>query len=357
MIRLEIQFSLMMMFLLFGVLILPAQQLTNQDSASAKKSNVTYNIFSYDSPLTCSLTFDIKKFLKQKKEGKYQDAVFTLVLNDTIEIETESEIKARGVSRRKLCNFPPIKLKFKKPDFPFSYFNNIKNQKVVTHCKSADEYEQNLLKEYLVYKMYNILSDKSFRVQLLEMQYVDSELKVETMSKHAFLIEEPEFVAERNDAFYVKDENLGMRYIQPENMMTLSLFQLMIGNPDWSITGLHNIKLLKSKDFNELQPFAIPYDFDNSGIVNPSYAEPPESSGLGSVLERKFEGICSTEEDYDKIIEKYNDHKQDFLSLVSDFDLLDDDSKKHMIEYIESFYELLNSQKFYKKQVLPFCKQ
>ena len=322
-----------------------------------EQADTVQDIFSNDDPIKCTLSFDIKKFRKNKLEGEYQNATFTYYLNDSISIKNEIKLKARGVSRKKYCQFPPIKLKYKGADFPDPYLNSIKNQKLVTHCKTSDEFEQNLLKEYLIYKFYNTLSEKSFRVKLLLMTYEDTKEKVETITRYAFLIEEPETVAQRNNAFYIDDENLGMRYIEPGCMMTLSMFQFMIGNPDWSITGLHNIKLLKSKNVTELLPYAVPYDFDNTGLVNPPYARPPEQSGLSSVKERKFEGICGTQEIYNDIILKFEDQKETFLSYVDDFELLDMDSKNEIKLYCESFYDMLGSPNFYKNHILPSCKK
>lgn len=345
-------------FSLFSFLFFSVQAIFGQqsevipDSASGK-----YDIFNNDNTLICSLTFDIKKFRKDKLKDKYQDATFSYYSDEGVEFGTAIKLKARGVSRLEFCHFPPVKLKFQDKDNQPSIFNNIKTLKLVTHCKSPDDFEQYLFKEYIVYKLYNVLMDKSFRVKLIHITYNDKNEKINPITKYGFFIEEPKKLAARNNSFFVKDKNLGVRYIEPECMMTLSLFQYMIGNPDWSITGLHNIKLLKSKNIDELLPYAVPYDFDNTGMVNTPYAQPPEHSGIASVRERKFEGICKNKKDYKVIISKFNNKKQSFLSIIENFDLLENESKEEMKDYLDSFYILLNSQEFYKDHILPFCKQ
>ncbi len=62
-----------------------------------------------------------------------------------------------------------------------------------------DIFEQYLLMEYLVYQMYNQISDHSFRTRLLKITYTDSAQKYEPVEKipPGFLIEDEDMMAER----------------------------------------------------------------------------------------------------------------------------------------------------------------
>ena len=106
--------------------------------------------------------------------------------------------------------------------------DQVKNQKLVTHCKSSKSHDQFLFKEYLVYKLHNVFTDMSYKVQLMKMNYIDSEDKVKTISRFAFMIEDIGVVANRNNCMVIKPENLGMIHIERSSMLQLSLFQFMI---------------------------------------------------------------------------------------------------------------------------------
>ena len=45
--------------------------------------------------------------------------------------------------------------------------------RVVTHCRDRDEYEENVLEEYLAYRIYALLTEISFRVRLARITYGD----------------------------------------------------------------------------------------------------------------------------------------------------------------------------------------
>lgn len=346
---------------LFSLLIwLPALALTGNIHAQAgdtlDHAASAFVFFDDETPLHCSLEFDMKKFKSEKMKNKYQEAEFSFYEETVQSSRYKIKIKARGESRRAYCSFPPIKMKFGDDAFDVPYLNAINNQKLVTHCKPGNDFEQNLLEEYLVYKMYNQLTDFSFRVKLLDLLYIDSENKQKSFRTYAFVIEEAKILAERTNAFYLKKDQLGMNYINEDCMLRLSLFQYMIGNPDWSVTGLHNISLVKSKEFGKPLPYAIPFDFDYTGIVRPYYALPEKSTGLTSVAKRSFQGICSEPEKYDRAIEEFNKQKDDILLTINEFDLLDEKSRNGMTDYIGEFYDLINSQNFYKNYIKPYCK-
>ena len=86
-------------------------------------------------------------------------------------------------------------VKFDKEEIPKgSIFKGQKKMKVVTHCQLESE----ILKEYYVYKMYNMFTELSFNVRLLKITYVDSKGSRPEETKYAFFIESTKHMAERN---------------------------------------------------------------------------------------------------------------------------------------------------------------
>jgi len=108
------------------------------------------------------------------------------------------------------------------------------------------------LKEYLAYKIYNILSPVSFRVRLIRMKYVDTGRKGKMTESWAFMIEPEGLLAGRLEAIPIKNDELSMARMEKGSMDLVAMFMFMIGNSDYSIVGRHNVMKLYL-----VLPFAI----------------------------------------------------------------------------------------------------
>ena len=83
----------------------------------------------------------------------------------------------------------------------------------------------------------------------------------------------------------------------------------MIGNTDWTVPVFHNNVLIISQ--GNLQGLgsgiAVPYDFDYSGLVDANYAVPSDQLNLPSVLDRRYLGICRSEETFISDLKEFAD--------------------------------------------------
>jgi hypothetical protein len=228
--------------------------------------------------------------------------------------------------------------------------------KLVTHCEYGNE--DYLFREYLIYKLYNVLTDNSFRVRLTKITYINTFKKSKPISAYAFLIEPLTLLAERTNTTPIKMANLNQKNILPEIMDRVAIFNYMIGNTDWSVPGQHNCKIMtrKSTDRPELG-MLVPYDFDYSGLVNAYYAIPYEPLGLKSVRERRYLGICRNEETFINALKEFADKKDEFYRIINDFKLLSPKSKKDMIGFLDSFYEGIEKHKSLVSDMLRECKE
>lgn len=304
-----------------------------------------------------TLKFDMKEFFKNKYRGEYQNAQLTVHNPDSSMVEKEIRVKARGITRKSICHFPPIKLNFKDTAPDNDSLNDINSLKLVTHCKNNALYEQYLLKEYLVYRMYNLLTDSSFRVRLVHMNYMDSRGKMKPIIKYGFLIESHDRMAERLQG--IRIDRKGINTWDTDCYLTglLDIFQFMIGNTDWSIPPLHNIKLVMPLVLNS-GILAIPYDFDYSGMVNTVYAIPDENLGTETVRTRVYRGYCLPSADhYQRLFGVFRQKKQAIFALVEDFELLDDRSKSEMLEYLEEFYTIIEDPRLARRDIIDVCRQ
>lgn len=203
--------------------------------------------------------------------------------------------------------------------------------------------DQNLLKEFMVYKIYNLITDKSFRVRLLNLNYRDSSGKKKTITDHAFLLEDIKEVAKRNNSTDWTEKKFGGAAIDRRQMETTAIFEYMIGNTDWSVPANHNMKLIHSKSDSTSRPFAVPYDFDYSGLVNAAYAIPDERLGIETVRERLYRGLPRTKEELTEAFDIFNKQKGDFYAAIENFNLLTRATKKEMKDYLDEFFNTINN--------------
>jgi hypothetical protein len=137
----------------------------------------------------------------------------------------------------------------------------------------------------------------------------------------------------------------------------MAVFQFMIGNTDWAVPALHNIKLFKILSITKEYPVAVPYDFDYSGMVNAYYAIPEEKLGIKSVRERIYRGYCIPEEDYIPVFQKFNEHKDQLYNLVSSNNLLNHKNKEEMTAYLDEFFHILENQRLRETLIIRSCRE
>jgi hypothetical protein len=117
----------------------------------------------------------------------------------------------------------------------------------------------------------------------------------------------------------------------------------MIGNYDWSVPGKHNIEVFQPDSYSPGQLLvAVPYDFDWSGVVNPSYAVPPENMGIKTVRERVYLGICRDNETFRNELKTFNSYKSRFYREINEFVYLRRGEKNEIIAYLDEFFDQLN---------------
>jgi len=314
-----------------------------------------FGLFTKDDILNLSLRFDMTQYTRKKPKDEYMDAILTYHINETDSINKEIRLKSRGEMRNGYCSLPPIRLNFKKTEFPNAKdLDKIEKLKMVTHCKYGNE--DYLLKEFLIYKLFNVLTDTSFRVRLVKMEYINTHKKSKPVNTYAFFIEPVEMLAERVNATVVNSVNLTQKNIVPQMMDRMAIFNYMIGNTDWSVPNLHNCKVLSTLNFNSSGlGMVVPYDFDYSGLVDADYAIPYEPLGLSSVRERRYVGICRTEDVFLNAIKEFAGKKEAFYKVINDFQMLDEKEKAKMISYLDSFYDEFDKRNSIVNSILKGC--
>jgi hypothetical protein len=136
----------------------------------------------------------------------------------------------------------------------------------------------------------------------------------------------------------------------------------MIGNLDWAATSgpredkcCHNSRLIGAGE--DVDPkYAIPYDFDSSGLVNTHYAAPPDGLKVRNIRQRLYRGFCMNNDELPQTIALFNDKKADILALFQNNTHLTEYMRGGAIDYIEDFYTIINDSKKLDKEIIDKCR-
>jgi hypothetical protein len=299
--------------------------------------------FFTDEPvIELTLSTDIKALQAQKGDDVFQTGTIAMKFPDSTLIEEPVNLGARGKFRRGYCRIPPIMLDFRSS--PSSRFASLGKLKLVIACGAKDDDEQLLLKEFLIYKIYNLLEDKSFRVRLVRTTYNDTKNRIRPYSQYSFLIEDDADMARRNGC-KKRDHAPYLTESMNRDLMTkVAIFEYMIGNTDWSVPNEHNIKLIFARKDEQALPYPVPYDFDYCGLVDASYAVPNEVIGTEKITERVYRGFPRTIEELNMTLKLFHEKKDAIYSLINSFTPLTERSRKTMTGYLDEFYRTISNE-------------
>lgn len=338
-------------FFRFFLIVVPVFLfICRSDELAAQKSDSdslkSFRLFEDEEILNITLRFDLQTYFRSKPQKEYLKANMTIHLSETDSVNRDIRLRTRGIFRNQYCMFPPIELNFKKIDFGYSDLNNISKLKMVVQCASGKDKEDYILREYLAYKLFSVMTDTSLRVRLVSVTYIDTERKRKPMKQYAFFIEPVDMLVERTNCIQLKTKTLNQKHIVPSVMDRMAIFNYMIGNYDWSVPGPHNVILTKSLNIDpQGLGIAIPYDFDWSGLVNPTYAVPAENVGTENVRVRYFQGVCRDKKVFDKQLVYFLELKPQFYNVINEFTYIDQRVKKDITGYLDGFFDQVSGRR------------
>lgn len=308
--------------------------------------------------LELTLHAPIKTINRKRDRSISYPARFSFRIDDET-VNLDVQVEARGKNRRKrtVCKSPPLRILFDEEQAEGSIFENQTRLKLVVQCDPYNKaYESYLVREYLAYRILNEITPRSFNVRLARITYQDTDT-AKARSNLAFFIEHKKRLANRLGATHLEIDQTSAVVLDSSHLNQTSLFQLLIGNVDWSATSIktneccHNYKLFEEGD----KLLSIPYDFDLSGLVNAKYAKPDIKMGLKTIRDRRYRGYCRNNNFLDENIKLFNDKKAEILDLFQASLYLPERKKKTSISYIEAFYRIVNNPKRVRRMILGRC--
>jgi len=306
-----------------------------------------------DSAIDLYLALDWKEIEKKKKEKTYVPAKVILVTAGRDSIRLDAKVRTRGHMRLDICSFPPLKLKFDKGELSDHKLSPQDEMDIVNHCEESDTHDQLLLKEYLAYKLWELVSPYYFKVQLIRLHYLKTDGSQAHGTAYAFLMENTDELVERLGGRRNKTPVISTSAVERESMLRVALFEYMIGNTDWYITNRHNLEFVAIPGFKVLVP--IPYDFDYSGLVSAPYAAHHESIDLPSVTSRYYQGWCASEEEVRNVLKSFLDQKEKILSTPHHIQGLNEKSVAYTITYLKSFFDVIENPKKLDNLIIHHC--
>jgi len=339
--------------LLFYFLCAPSCFL-GQEIVKDKKIGKISKLFSSDSVLQIKLNYANKVIRKSTNDSTYLDITLDYQTGNETWESLPVKVRSRGNFRLKNCYFAPIKMKIKKEDYKGTLFKGNKKLKLVLPCSTERDRNDYVIKEFLAYKLYELISPYHYKTRLLDITL--TEPKGKNFKEHkikGFFIEDIKKVANRNGGKVLK------RNVHPMQQDALSsvqnaFFQFMIGNTDFSTAYQHNEKLL----FVDKTTVPVPFDFDMSGLCNTSYSVVSQVGKdelpITEVTQRMYRGFKRDNAVMLEVRNQFLGNKTKMFAII-------DSLKGHFenprayeqcTSYINDFFNVIANESKFKKEIL-----
>jgi hypothetical protein len=336
-------------FLLLSALI-PVAAFAQEDMHSGEPDP----LFSSHDVVQIKLTGPFNKISRDKdEEPQLRPGSLSMTGEDGQEQTFAVQLEPRGKSRRDraVCTFPPLWVHFDSEEVKGTLFKKQKKLKAVTHCRSPNNYQDYVILEYLVYRIFNVLNPPvSFNVRLLEVSYDESTNDKKPLVRYGFFIEHKKRVAKRlNTEILEPADRIHTSTLHPEQTALAELFQFMVSNTDFSFiappvddTCCHNGVLF---DAGDGLVYPVPYDFDRTGLVSPPNGLPDANLGQRSFRDRVFRGFCHDPAVMDAAMARTVEARAEIEALIANQPGLSSKGSKNALKFIGSYYDILENEK------------
>jgi hypothetical protein len=307
-------------------------------------------------PLTFTLAADFSAVNRERNPDNKKLFPAVLTVDDgkgpqDLAVKIGSRGHFRLMARN--CDFVPIRLEFPRDgETAGTIFEGQTSLKLGTHCRGDREYDSYTLREYLTYRLFNLVTPLSFRARLARATYVDTRTKKTIANRYAILVEHENDVARRFGGRIVELPRIVFTDLDGPTLTRMMLFEYMIGNTDFSIWALHNVRLVQDRT-RKLYP--VPYDFDLSGLVHAPYATPDPRIGIRSVLDRLYRGPCRTVEEFEDAAQSFRAKRDDMFTLLDSMKDMQPLARGEARSYLEGSFRAIERDSI-RRQFVSGCK-
>lgn len=293
-------------------------------------------LFENSAVFDVALSGSIEKVIRDKNNKV--EYPFVLEANG---VEHRIRVRVRGNSRLRVCDFPPLRLNFSEEDTQGTVFEGQDKLKLVTHCRSRTKTQSDAIQEFVAYRIFNLLSEVSYKVRLLRFSYKDTDKPEKRIERYGFLIESQKELADRTNGKIVKVSGVSLRSIDENHAPLVYIFQYLIGNTDWSFAKseddefcCHNGDLIEI----DSKRYYIPYDFDLAGLVDAAYAYPDPALPIRKVTQRMYRGYCASRDELQTALAVIRAKKDEILGVIVSVPGLAETDRADSINFLGRFF-------------------
>ena len=328
----------------------------SQTPADSTPPRAPDRLFEATEPLDITLKADFGAIAKNRGSDKpNHPGVLSYVTAAGDSVALDVQLHTRGHFRLGRCQYPPLKVVFNREQTPRTTFAHQGSLKLTVQCRGGQGYANYLLEEYLIYRAYNLLTDRSFRVRLARVSYVDPSAKHAPETRRAFFVEDDDRMARRNTTQVFAEQGVTQDELNFEQTGLAMVFQYMIGNTDFAVTALHNIVLIRDSSG---VVYPVPYDFDWSGVIWTPYAQPDSRLGIATVRQRLFRGTCRAPEELAPLFARFNARKDTMYALYRGMAAEGLEAKRisQALDYYDEFFKTINDPGRTRREFLLACR-
>jgi hypothetical protein len=331
--------------------------------AGAASAGPVRPLFASDDIIAVTLEAPWSGMRRRNAEPRRHPAVLGHVDAQGREHRIASTVEPRGITRRRLCRFPPLWLRFEPGVAEGTVFGGQRALKLVTHCDPRPRWEQHYVLELLAYRIHNRITGDSFRVRPLRVTYLDPRDGDADGPRFAFAIEHVDDMARRNGRVRLRSGAFRPRDYDPLALSRFMLFQYLVGNTDWEVQGVadepeccHNVRVTAADGAATADLVAVPYDLDSAGLVDAPYAGPDARLQIRAVTERLFRGFCIHNPALAAARGELLGAREAILAMVRDEEGLDARRRQAALRYLEAGFDTLASDASFAREVTARCR-
>ncbi|HEY9383369.1 MAG TPA: hypothetical protein VIP80_07615 [Gemmatimonadales bacterium] len=312
---------------------------TKSDSTPHKATR----LFRSREPLEMWMQADFKAVFKDRDSMSTKKYPATLKYvgekGDTNSLEVQ--LSTRGHFRLRTCEFLPLKVYFDKEKTKGTPFGGEASLKLTPHCMKGDRYAQNIYVEYAIYGMYNVLTPVSLKARLANITWIDPNNPKFTVTRPGFWTQDEDDMAKEVRGKVLMQQGGKGSEMDPTQMAITDVFQYMIGNTDYSLSYLHNYRIVQTDTSMNYYPMA--YDFDWSGLVDAPYAFPDPRLGIKRTTDRLYRGGCHPPEVLSQVVQPFKAKKDSIYGVLRGIKGLAPARLKEAESFLDEFYKELDN--------------
>ena len=129
-------------------------------------------LFQDEEPLKIKLKYSNKEMNKKTNDSTFIETQLSYE-QDGVWKDIDVRLRARGNFRRNTCYWPPVRVKIKKSAAKETIFEGNKSLKLVLPCMMEPDRNDNIMKEYMAYKLYEQISPYHFNARRVDIDFTE----------------------------------------------------------------------------------------------------------------------------------------------------------------------------------------